>query len=167
MTRHWQDSNHRREYVPNSQNNFSYCLAPLRFANAIRFPNKFAVADEEVQMSNINDMDHCVGKYDGSIVSSSYPSAYGFLEPGKVFRATRLNPAFELGRTTAYLTEPIVWPASFEHSEWRQQYIHMPGAKDITSTVSWIGTCYEAELDIRRQRKSTRGNSRGTREPSC
>ena len=58
--------------------------------------------------SNINDMDHCVGKHDGSIVPGSDPSAYGFLEPEKVIRATRLIPASELGRTTAYRTEPIV-----------------------------------------------------------
>ena len=75
------------------------------------------------------DMDHRAGwkirrLHRIGFISSSDPAAYGFLEPAKVIRAVHLIPAFELGRTTAYLTGPIVRPASFEDSEWRQYYIN-------------------------------------------
>jgi hypothetical protein len=87
------------------------------------------------------DMDHRVGwkvwrLHHVGFISSSDPAAYGFLEPAKVICTMHLIPAFELGRTTAYLTGPIIRPASFEDSEWRQYYINqyvlmLVGAKDV------------------------------------
>ncbi|KAF8322961.1 hypothetical protein F5887DRAFT_1086897 [Amanita rubescens] len=75
------------------------------------------------------DLDHHAGwkrrrLHRIGFISSSDPAAYGFLDPANVIRAVHLIPAFELGRTTAYLTGPIVRPAKLEDSEWRQYYIN-------------------------------------------
>lgn len=57
-------------------------------------------------------------------IDSSDPAAYGFLDPANVIRAVHLIPAFDLGRSTAYLTGPIIRPARLEDSEWRQFYVN-------------------------------------------
>ncbi len=75
------------------------------------------------------DLDHGAGwktrrLHRVGFIASQDPAAYGFLDPALVIRTVHLIPAFELGRTTEYLSGPVTRPAELKYSEWRQFYVN-------------------------------------------
>ncbi|KAF8675505.1 hypothetical protein AX14_005100, partial [Amanita brunnescens Koide BX004] len=64
-------------------------------------------------------------------ISSPDPTAYGFLDPALIIQSVHLILAFNLGRTSAYLTTPVIRPAEEKYSEWRQYYINMFVDRDM------------------------------------